>query len=155
MHVLTPPQDQFTQFPQQKHNIQKSTIPFVQNRSQYQTIPTSNMILNLHNSAVTPSPQNNQPVMFSGPPRTTIQPSDLGLCFSSLTGLNNNCTTDYSIQDKKENTSNIPNSRDSTIHNQVYSCIGAGTVLKSTTLEKITICIPYYRINFEKLIQQT
>ena len=49
------------------------------------------------------------------------------LFFSSLTGLNNNCTTDYSIQDKKENTSNIPNSRDSTIHNQVYSCIDACT----------------------------
>ena len=29
LHVLTLPQDQFTQFPNQIHNIQKSTIPFV------------------------------------------------------------------------------------------------------------------------------
>ena len=29
LHVLTPLQDQFTQFPNQIHNIQKSTIPFV------------------------------------------------------------------------------------------------------------------------------
>ena len=90
----------------------------MQNRFQYQTTPTSNMILNAHNSAITPSPQNNQPFMFR-PPRTTIQPSNLENIFSSLTGLNNNCTTDYSIQNEKENTSNLPNSRDFTIHNQV------------------------------------
>ena len=39
--------------------------------------------------------------------------------FSSLTGLDNYCTTDYSIQNEKENTSNITISRDCNIYNQV------------------------------------
>ena len=76
------------------------------------------MILNTHNSAVTSSPQNNQSFM-SRPPRITIQPSNLETIFFSLTGLNNYCTTDYSIQNERENTSNITISRDSTFHNQV------------------------------------
>ena len=83
MLLATPPQDQFTQFPNQIHNIQKSTIPFVQNQFQNQTTPTSNMILNAHNLAVTPSTQNNQPFMFR-PPRTTIQPSSLETIFFLL-----------------------------------------------------------------------
>ena len=81
LHVITPLQDLITQFPNQiVHNIQKAAIPFVQNRFQYQTIPTLNMILKAHNSAITPSPQNNQPFMFR-PSRTTIQPSNLETIF--------------------------------------------------------------------------